>query len=79
MINTLKHGPRLLVTAIFMVAAPAFAQQLPPEQRDACKGDYEKYCKGTLPGGGRIIACLAKSGDKLAPACRKVLAEAGKK
>ena len=34
---------------------------------------------GTVPGGGRIIACLAKSSDKLTPACKKVLAEAEKK
>jgi hypothetical protein len=42
-------------------------------------GDYEKYCKGTTPGGGRIIACLSKSSDKLTPACKKVLANAEKK
>ena len=29
--------------------------------------------------GGRIIACLAKSNDKLTPACKKVLADAEKK
>jgi hypothetical protein len=39
----------------------------------------EKFCKGTLPGSGRIIACLAKESDKLTPACKKVLAEAQKK
>jgi hypothetical protein len=42
-------------------------------------GDYEKYCKGTTPGGGRIIAYLAKPNDKLTPACKKVLADAEKK
>jgi hypothetical protein len=39
-------------------------------------GDYQKYCKGTTPGGGRIIACLAKSSDKLTAECRKVVADA---
>jgi hypothetical protein len=42
-------------------------------------GDYQKYCKGTKPGGGRIIACLAKSNDKLTAECQKVLADAQKK
>jgi hypothetical protein len=49
------------------------------EQRNACMGDYEKYCKGVTPGGGRIIACLAKESDKLTPACKKVLTAAEKK
>jgi hypothetical protein len=52
----------------------AFAQELTSAQRDACMGDYQKYCKG-----GRIIACLSGAGDKLTPACKKVLAEAEKK
>ena len=42
-------------------------------------GGFQKYCKGTIPGGGRIIACLNKSSDKLTPACKKVLADAQKK
>ena len=42
-------------------------------------GDYEKHRKGVTPGGGRIIACLAKEGDKITPACKKALAAAEKK
>ena len=68
-----------LIAAVLCTSASAFAQELTAAQRDACMGDYEKYCKGTVPGGGRIIACLAKSSDKLTPACKKVLAEAEKK
>jgi hypothetical protein len=68
-----------LIAAILCTSVSAFAQELTAEQRNACMGDYEKYCKGTVPGGGRIIACLAKSSDKLTAACKKVLAEAEKK
>jgi hypothetical protein len=70
----------LVITALLLfVSEAAFAQELTAEQRSACMGDFGKYCKGTTPGGGRIIACLSKSSDKLTPACRKVLAEAEKK
>jgi len=65
-----------IATAALLVASAAFAQELTAAQRDACMGDYEKYCKSVVPGGGRIIACLAKESDKLTPACKKVLAEA---
>ena len=70
---------RIVLTAALLTASgTAFAQELTAAQRDACMGDYEKYCKGVTPGGGRIIACLAKESDKLTPACKKVLAAAQK-
>lgn len=68
-----------IASAALLFASSAMAQQMTAAQRDACKGDYEKFCKGTAPGGGRIIACLAKQNDNLTPACKNVLAEAGKK
>ena len=51
----------------------AFAQDMTAEQRAACKADYDKFCKGTMPGGGRIIACLSKHNGQLADACKKVV------
>jgi hypothetical protein len=51
----------------------ALAQALSAEQRAACQADYNKYCKGTMPGGGRIIACLNKQRDQISDACKKVL------
>jgi cysteine rich repeat protein len=68
-----------IAIAALLLASPAMAQQLTAAQRDACSGDFGKYCKGTVPGGGRIIACLAKHNAELTPACQKVLAEAEKK
>ncbi|WP_420968257.1 cysteine rich repeat-containing protein [Bradyrhizobium sp. B120] len=71
---------RLVLTAALLCGATAvYAQELTSAQRDACMGDYQKFCKSVTPGGGRIIACLAKESDKLTPACKKVLAEAEKK
>ncbi len=70
---------KILVAFILFMSAPAFAQDLTAEQRAACKGDYEKFCRGTMPGGGRIIACLSRQNDKLTEACKKILAEAEKK
>jgi hypothetical protein len=55
------------------LSTEAFAQNLTSEQRTACKPDYEKYCSGVMPGGGRIIACLNKQRDSLGDACKKVL------
>ncbi|HTO59995.1 MAG TPA: hypothetical protein VMM15_01945 [Bradyrhizobium sp.] len=63
-----------VIVAVVGLAATAQAQNLTAEQRTACQGDYTKYCKGVAPGGGRIIACLNKQGDKVSEACRKVLA-----
>ena len=71
---------RIVVTlSLLCLPTLAFAQELTAEQRSACKGDYEKFCSGTMPGGGRIIACLNKAGDQLSPACKKVLLAAEKK
>ncbi|MDP3694051.1 hypothetical protein [Bradyrhizobium sp.] len=69
----------LMTVALLLSSQSAFAQELTAEQRSACMGDYEKYCKGVTPGGGRIIACLAKESDKITPACKKVLTAAEKK
>ena len=50
----------------------AFAQTA--DGRGACKADYDKYCAGTPPGGGRVAACLTKQQNQLSDACKKVLA-----
>ena len=69
----------VLIASLLCISGTAFAQELTSEQRSACMGDYEKFCKGVAPGGGRIIACLSKSSNKLTADCRKVLTAAEKK
>jgi len=71
---------RLAFAAAIALAAAstASAQEFSAEQRAACKGDYDQFCKGTMPGGGRVLACLSKNNGKLSAACKKVVAEAKK-
>jgi hypothetical protein len=40
---------------------------------DACRDDYQRYCPDVMPGGGRILSCLADADrDRLlAPVCKK--------
>ena len=66
----------LLIAIALCLSMPVLAQNMTAEQRTACQADYDRYCKGTMPGGGRIIACLAKQNDKLTTACKKVVADA---
>lgn len=64
----------LLAIALATVTlSPAVAQDFTAAQREACKGDYDKFCKGTIPGGGRVIVCLNKQRDQLSGACKQVV------
>ena len=73
MINTLKHRT-LLVTAIFMVAAPAFSQAPTDAQRAAirseCRSDYEAHCASIPPGGAASLQCLQKNMSSLSSGCQ---------
>ena len=54
----------ILVCAIGL-SGPLLAQTAAPDQRGACGADYQKYCTGTQPGGGRVVACLNQHRDQL--------------
>ena len=74
-----KLAIAILFTLSLGLAAPSRAQQLPTdEQRAARQADYARFCVDTLPGGGRIVACLMRNYAQLVDACKKVL-DAAKK
>ena len=41
-----------------------------------CVEEARGLCGGVLPGGGRIISCLARNASQLSPQCRAAMAEA---
>jgi len=57
--------------AVSLLATTAIAQTA--AERAACRSDFQKLCKGTKPGGGRVLACLSQQRDQLSEACRKVV------
>jgi len=80
--STLRFVILIVTAAAVSHAAGVRAQDLPfqptPEQRAACEADYNKFCLGMIPGGGRIIACLSRQYDQLSESCKK-LVDASKK
>ena len=42
----------------------------------ACQPDVRLYCPNIVPGGGRILSCLAGNKDRLRNGCRDVLLRA---
>ena len=49
----------------------AKAKEEVQEFAQACKDDSAKLCKGTKPGGGRILQCLKQHEGELSPACKE--------
>lgn len=56
---------------LIALSSMAFAQT--EAEMAACKPDYQKFCAGVEPGGGRILQCLAKHLKQLSPDCQKVV------
>nr|WP_284419510.1 MULTISPECIES: hypothetical protein [unclassified Bradyrhizobium] len=68
-----KLALAVLFTLSVAVTA-ARAQMVPTDaQRAACQADYDRFCLGMIPGGGRIIGCLTRNYAQLADACKKML------
>jgi cysteine rich repeat protein len=68
----IRQGLAAVALAVGFVTAVS-AQTMTAEQRTACQADFDRYCKGTRPGGGRIIACLNKQRAQISEGCRKVV------
>jgi len=67
-----------LLAAALSVAAPCTRAEEGGGAPGACRADFDRFCKGVEPGGGRIIRCMKEHHDQLSDGCRKELeAKAG--
>jgi hypothetical protein len=57
----------------FVVAISGADSAQSADPRGACKADYDKFCAGIAPGGGKIIACLNAKRDQLSATCKAAL------
>jgi hypothetical protein len=83
----LRSASRLFAGTFMMLAAGAASAQsvqgvdvqkalANPEVQaaiSACSGDRSKLCASIVPGGGRIIKCLASQADKVSPPCKSAI------
>lgn len=67
----MRISSSVLFIAAMSLSGPALAQTA--AERAACQADFEKYCPGVEPGGGRVLECLSQHLDKLTPECQKVV------
>jgi hypothetical protein len=64
---------------VVAVALSGLASAQSSDPRGACKADYDKFCAGIAPGGGKIIACLEAKRDQLSASCKTALDSRKKK
>ena len=57
----------------FVVAFSGATSAQSADSRGACRADYDKFCAGIAPGGGKIVACLNAKRDQLSATCKAAL------
>ena len=63
----------LPVLGLALALGPGAAMAQTAAEREACQADFEKYCPGVQPGGGRVLECLGKHLDQLTPQCKSMV------
>jgi hypothetical protein len=63
----------LSVLGLAMGLSSGAAMAQTAAEREACQADFEKYCAGVQPGGGRVVECLSQHLDQLTPQCKTVV------
>ena len=64
---------RIALSALFLAIQIVAAQAQTAAEREACQANFEKFCKGVVPGDDRVIQCLTQHFSELTPECQKVV------
>jgi len=64
---------RIALSVLFLAIQIVAAQGQTAAEREACQANFEKFCKGVVPGDDRVIQCLTQHFSELTPECQKVV------
>ena len=66
----------IVVAALFMAGRAQAEDSVADKVKKACNKELSTFCKGVVPGEGRILACLYAFEDKVSDACEYAVYEA---
>jgi hypothetical protein len=65
------------IFALGLISLPAVAANVSEGVKQACKGDYQRYCKAYKVGTEGLRACMSRSIKKVSNVCVSALVSAG--
>jgi len=65
-----------VVGALFMAGRAQAEDSISDKVKKACNKELSTFCKGVVPGEGRILACLYAFEDKVSDACEYAVYDA---
>ena len=65
------------ISALFLISIPGVAASVSDPVKQACKGDYQRYCKAYKVGTEGLRACMSRSIKKVSNVCVSALVKSG--
>jgi hypothetical protein len=72
-----KYSAGLYAAACALVAFPALAVPVTEREREACRADYQRYCRIYPLGSDALHTCMSRAIRRLSRSCVEALVDAG--